>query len=318
MSSPSKFVAILNPDYEPVVEREMFAKAGYQLIVAQCSTDEETIAAVSEAEGIIDIYCKITDFVARNIPKCKVIVRAGVGYDMIDVKACRANGIQVCNVPDYCTEEVSDHAVALMMMLQRKLMQHFQFVQAKKWDGMLVGEVRRLNALTLGVIGFGAIGRRFAVKMKEIVPNIIAFDPYLDDGYFQKIGVKRVGVEDALLNSDLISLHCPLTPENYHIISNDILNRMTRKPIIINTSRGGLIDQEALIKALEEGLISAAGLDVVENEPNVPQKFLTMNNVIITPHTAWYSTDADLEDRTRSVEDVLRVMHGENLSFIDA
>lgn len=311
MAESKNLVVLLNADYTPVIELEMFNKAGYEFVSATCTNDEETIAAAKDALGIINIYCKISENVAKNLTKCKVIVRPGVGYDMIDAKACRAHGIEVCNMPDYCIEEVADHAVALLLMLQRKLLQHHNFIQKGIWNGELVGEVRRLNTLTLGVIGFGAIGRRFAAKMHEITPNIVAYDPYLPIEYFQKAGVRRVDLDEVCLGSDLISLHCPLTSENYHIISREMMSKMTRKPIIVNVSRGGLIDQPALIEALKSGVIRAAGLDVVENEPEVPQEMLAIENLVITPHTAWYSIESGLEDRTRSVEEVLRVIRGE-------
>lgn len=311
MTNSKGYIVLLNPDYDPVIEREMFRQSGYEFHSAHCADDDETIAAAKDAAGIINIYCKITEKVARNLSKCKVIVRAGVGYDMIDVKACRAHGIEVCNMPDYCTEEVADHAVALMLMLQRKLNQHNMNVQKGEWNSELVGEVRRLNTLTLSVIGFGAIGRRFAAKMLEITPNIIAYDPYVPEEYFQKARVRKVGLEESCIESDLISLHCPLTPDNYHLISGEMISKMTRKPIIVNVSRGGLIDQAHLIKALNSGIISAVGLDVVEDEPKIPAELLNRENVIITPHTAWYSIEASLEDRTRCVEEVLRVIRGE-------
>lgn len=311
MKIPSKRIVILNADYDPVVERELLSNEGYEFFSAQCYTDEETIASAKDALGIINIYCKINENIVKNLEKCKVIVRAGVGYDMIDVNACRAHGIEVCNVPDYCTDEVADHAIALLLALQRKLFQHHQFVQKGLWDGTLVSDVRRLNTLTLGVIGFGAIGRRFAAKMKEITPNIVAFDPYVADEHFQKLGVRKVNLEKVCLESDLISLHCPLTTENFHIISRKMIKEMTRKPIIINVSRGGLIDQDALIEGLKSGVINAAGLDVIDGEPNLPSELLELENVIITPHTAWYSIEAELEDRTRSVEEVLRVINGD-------
>lgn len=311
MTNSKGYIVLLNPDYDPVIEREMFNKSGYEFYSAQCADDDETIAAVKDALGIINIYCKITEKVANNLSKCKVIVRAGVGYDMIDVKACRSLGIEVCNVPDYCTEEVADHAVALMLMLQRKLNQHNLNVQKGEWNSELVGEVRRLNTLTLGIIGFGSIGRRFAAKMLEITPKIIAYDPYIPENLFHKARVSKVGLEESCIKSDLISLHCPLTPDNYHLISGEMISKMTRKPIIVNVSRGGLIDQTHLIKALNSGIISAVGLDVVEDEPEIPVELLNRENVIITPHTAWYSIEASLEDRTRCVEEVLRVIRGE-------
>lgn len=304
-------IVILNPDYDPKVEREMFTKAGYRFVSAQCDNDKETISAAKDALGIINIYCNITENVAKNLSICKVIVRAGVGYDMINVKACRNQGIEVCNVPDYCTEEVADHAVALMLTLQRKILLHNKYTKKGIWNGELAGIVHRLNTLNLGIIGFGAIGRRFANKMKEFTKKIRAYDPYVPNNYFIEEKVERVGLDEIFMQSDLISFHCPLTPENYHMLSKEVFAKMTRKPIIVNVSRGSLIDQSALLESLKADLVSAAGLDVLEDEPNIPPDLLLMDNVIITPHIAWYSEEAELEDRTRSVEEVLRVISGE-------
>ena len=311
-SSASKGkIVIVNPDYEPVIERRIITDAGYEFQSAQCTGEDEVIEFAKDALGIINIYAVINERVAKNLKKCKIIARAGVGYDMIDVKACRENGIEVTNLPDYCTEEVSDHAVALLMAVQRRLLQHHKNVVSGKWVDTLAGPMRRLNTLTLGMIGFGLIGRRFAEKMRAIVPHIIAFDPYVRPELFEAIGVNRVELAEVLYQSDIISLHCPITPETQHIISADVIHRMTRKPIIINVSRGGLIDTQALVEGLKDDSITGAGLDVLETEPVPSGELLSLPNVILTPHAAWYSLESDYEDRTRPAEEILRVLRGE-------
>jgi len=305
-------IVIVNPDYEPVIERKIITEAGYEFVIAQCTNEDEVIAAAQDALGIINIYAKITENVAKKLKYCKIIARAGVGYDMINVKACRENGIEVCNLPDYCTEEVADHTVALLMAVQRRLFQHHRNIQAGQWVDTLAGPMRRLSIMKLGIIGFGLIGRRFAFKMKQITPQIFAYDPFVPDDLFDLAEVQRASLDEVRYQSDIISLHCPLTPETKHIISADVIRRLNRKPILINVSRGGLIDTPALIAGLKDGIIDGAGLDVLETEPNVPPELASMPTVILTPHAAWYSLESDYEDRTRPAEEILRVLRGES------
>lgn len=308
----SNKVYILNYEYVDLsFERDLLARAGLELVPAHCPTEEDVAATASDAVGIINVYAHIGELAASALKECKVIVRPGVGYDMIDAAACRRHGIEVCHVPDYCTGEVSDHAVALVMALQRKIFQHHRNVSNGSWNYQLVGSVHRLRLLTLGLIGFGRIGRLFAVKMRALTPNIVAYDPYLPDSVFSEAGVRRVELDEVLSGSDIISLHSPLTPENHHIISAESIAKMARQPILVNVSRGGLVDNDSLISALQSGALSGAGLDVLESEPLVPEALLGFDNVILTPHTAMFSEEAMLEDRTRAVEEVIRVVKGE-------
>lgn len=305
-------VYILNYEYEDLsLERDALAAAGLELMPAQCPTEDDVAAAAADAVGIIDVYARIGERAASALKSCKVIVRPGVGYDMIDVAACRRHGIEVCNIPDYCTDEVADHAVALVLLFQRKVLQHDRNVREGNWDFQLVGPIRRLRLLTLGLIGFGRIGRRFAEKMRVFTPNIIAYDPLLPDAAFSDAGVRRAALDEVLTDSDIISLHSPLVKDNYHLISAESIARMTRRPILVNVSRGGLIDTAALIEALRSGRISGAGLDVLESEPRVPPELLALENVVVTPHTAMFSVEAMLENRTRAVQEVIRVVSGE-------
>lgn len=308
----SNKVYILNFEYEDLsFERDLLAGAGLELVPAHCPTEEDVALTAADAVGIINVYAPIGERAASALQQCKVIVRPGVGYDMIDVAACRRHGIEVCHVPDYCTDEVSDHALALVMALQRKIYAHDRNVRKGQWNYQLVGSVHRLRLLTLGLIGFGRIGRLFASKMRALTSSIVAYDPYLPDAVFDEAGVRRVELDELFAGSDIISLHSPLTPENHHIISSESIDKMAKRPILVNVSRGGLIDTEALIAALGSGQVSGAGLDVLESEPHVPDELLGFENVILTPHTAMFSEEAMLEDRTRAVEEVIRVVKGE-------
>jgi D-3-phosphoglycerate dehydrogenase len=308
----SNKVYILNYEYEDLsFERDRLAAAGLELVPAHCPTEEDVAAIASDAVGIINVYASIRAVAAAALTQCRVIVRPGVGYDMIDVAACRSHGIEVCNVPDYCTEEVADHAVALAMALQRKIVLHHRNVAQGAWNYQLVGPVHRLSGLTVGLAGFGRIGRAFAARMAGMTSHLIAYDPFVSDETFDAAGVRRVDLETLLAESDILSLHMPLTPQNHHMVSAASIATMARRPIIVNVSRGGLIDTAALVDALRSGAVAAAGLDVLESEPEVPPELLALENVIITPHTAMFSEEAMLEDRTRAVDEVIRVVQGE-------
>ncbi len=304
-------VAVLNFNHDLTIERNLLEAAGFYLYPAQCATEDDVIAAAHDALGILNVYARITPRVAANLKQCKVIVRPGVGYDMIDVAACRAHGIQVCYLPDYCVEEVADHAVALLMALERKLLLHQRNCEKGIWNDQLARPLRRLNTLTLGLIGLGKIGRRFAAKMREIMPTVIAYDPYLPDELFAQTNVKKVPLEELFQNSDALAIFAPLTPENRHIISADSIEKMARRPVIVNVSRGGQIDTGDLIAALKSGALAGAGLDVLEDEPKINPELAHLDNVILTPHAGWFSIEAETENRTRTAQEIIRVIRGE-------
>ncbi len=304
-------IVLLNDNHDPTIERTLLEAAGYSLQSAVCATEDEVIAAAQDAVGIINVYARITPRVAAALKQCKVMVRPGVGYDLIDVAACRANGIQVCYLPDYCIDEVADHAVALLMAVQRRLRQNLRNVEQGVWDGTLVGPVRRLNRLTLGIIGLGKIGRRFAAKLREIIPTQIAYDPYLPDALFAEARLTKATLEMLFRESDVIAIFAPLTAENRYLIRAETIRQMVRRPIVVNVSRGGQINTKDLIAALKSGAISGAGLDVLETEPVVDRELASLENVMITPHFGWFSVEAETENRTRTAQEIIRVLAGE-------
>ena len=305
-------IMMLNYEYDDLsFEYEECASRGYDFVPGHCATEDEFIEIAGDADGIVNVYARVTPKVAAGLKKCKVIVRTGVGYDMINVDACRANGIEVCYVPDYCVNEVADHAVGLLIAVQRKILQHHNNILDGKWDYQLVGPVSRLNTLTLGLIGLGRIGQNFVHKIKAIIPTILVYDPYLPDQVFAELGVQKAGLDTIFDQSHIISLHTPKTDDTHHIISADSLAQMRQRPFIINVSRGDLIDIYALMDALKSGQIQGAGIDVLESEPEVPPELRTFDNVILSPHAAWYSQDAEHETRSRALADVLRVLRGE-------
>lgn len=305
-------VFILNHEYADLsFERNRLAEVGLELAEAHCPTEDDVIAAAHEAVGIICIYAPLTAKVLGALQQLKVIARPGVGYDMIDVAAARRHRIEVTYVPDYGTDELAEHAMALLLALKRKIVDLDRHIRAGKWDYKLAGPVHRLRDQTLGLIGFGRIAQRMAQKMREIMPKILAYDPYQPDQVFKRANVQPASFEVVLKLSDVISLHTPSTPQTYHLISAESIQLMERRPLLINISRGQLVDTTALVQALRSGAISGAGLDVLESEPRVPEELLALDNVILTPHAAWYAVENEWEVRSRAVEDLIRVITGQ-------
>ncbi|WP_152365926.1 NAD(P)-dependent oxidoreductase [Microlunatus speluncae] len=221
-------------------------------------------------------------------PDLRIIVRAGIGLDLIDLDHAARRGIRVVNTPGYGTEEVADQALLLMLATARRL-PHFVAQAGRNWLGAEYSGVRRLRGATLGVIGLGAIGGAFADRAEALGLRIVYTDPYVEPPSPRR---ERVELAELLAISDLISLHAPLTEQTRHLLDAVAFGRMRRRPVIINTARGGLIDTAALLAALAADQVSAAGLDVVEGEPAPPRALLDHPAVIITPHVAWYSEDS--------------------------
>jgi D-3-phosphoglycerate dehydrogenase len=308
-------VVVTDHEYESLEnERRELEKVGAELVPAQLryASPEEIIEVCKDADGLIVQYAKITREVIEGLEKCKVIARYGIGVDNVDVKAATEKGIFVVNVPDYCVEEVSDHTVALLLASVRKLLLYDKAVKSGTWDYKIGKPLFRIQGKTLGLIGFGKLARRVAEKMKPFGVNIITYDPYINPELAKKYGAKLVNsLEELLKNSDFISIHVPLTDETYHLLSDKEFELMKDNVIIVNTARGPIIDEKALVKALEQGKVMYAGLDVTEVEP-IPKDspLLEFDNVIITPHVAWYSEESQKELQTKAARGVAEVLSG--------
>lgn len=223
-----------------------------------------------------------------RFPHLDLLVRAGIGLDLIDLPEATQRGITVVNTPGYGTREVADHALLLMLTITRRL-HHFEQQAGSAWHGVICSGVPRLADATLGIIGLGAIGRALSHRAQALDMTVIAHDPYVDPADFTRHGVTPCSRETLLATSDVISLHAPLTGETHHLLNEQSFSRMERRPVIINTARGGLINNDHLLDALGTGRVSAAGLDVIEGEPSPPTDLLECENVIVTPHVGWYS-----------------------------
>ena len=309
MKSNHYHVVITDCDHGSIEEEKReFSPTGAELILAQVREEEDLIRACREADGLINQYALLTRKVLEGLPKCKVVSRYGVGVDSIDLKAATDLGIIVANVPDYCIDEVSNQTIAMILTLIRKTAFFNQKVKSNQWDFHLGIPIYRIHGKTLGLIGSGRIGLEVAKKISAFGVKVIAFDPYL-----QKAGegIELTDFDTVLKKSDFISVHCPLNESTRHLIGEKEFQKMAKKPLFINTSRGPIIDEIALIQALEEGRISGAGLDVLEKEPpDLQNPLLKMENVILSPHVSFYSVESISELKRRTAENVSSVLLG--------
>lgn len=289
-------------------EKEEFARIGADLVLAQVREEEEVIRACKDADGLINQYALLTRRVLEQLPKCKVVARYGVGVDSVDLKAATDLGIIVANVPDYCIEEVASHAVAMILTLVRKTAFFDRKVKSNQWNFRQGIPIGRIRGKTLGLIGSGKIGLEAAKMVSSFDVRVIAYDPYLTEA---PEGVQLKDFDAVLRESDFISIHCPLNDSTRHLIGEKEFKKMEKKPLLINTSRGPIIDEKALIQALQKGLITGAGLDVLEKEPpDSLNPMLTMENVILSPHVGFYSEESISELKRRTAKNVLDVLTG--------
>jgi D-3-phosphoglycerate dehydrogenase len=289
-------------------EKEEFGRIGAKLTLAQVQEEEDVIRACKEADGLLDQYALLNRRVLENLPKCKVISRYGVGVDSVDLKAATDLGIIVANVPDYCMDEVADQTISMLLGLIRKTAFFDQKVKSGQWDFRIGIPIYRIKGKTMGLVGCGKIGLEVAKRISAFGVRVITFDPYLEKA---PQGVELKDFDTVLKESDFISVHCPLNDSTKHLIGERAFKKMGKKPFLLNTSRGPIVDEKALIQALNEGLISGAGLDVLEKEPpDLLSPLLKMENVILTPHVSFYSVESIGELKRRTAENVSTVLLG--------
>lgn len=278
---------------------------GAEVHVASCRSEDDVLAAVDDVrpEALIVQWAPITERVLEAAAELAVISRVGIGTDMIDVSAATSRGIPVMNVPHYCTEEVATHAVALGLSLWRRLPQFDRELRDGRWNAASSAPlVRRLSESTVGLIGLGRIGRLVATAYAALGATVLAHDPLAGDDPY-----RRVSLDELADKSDLISLHAPLLPATHHVVDAEFLERCVRTPVIVNTSRGQLIDQPALVAALESGRIAGAGLDVFDAEPlPADDPIRRAPDTILTPHASWCSVSALPELRREAAMNIVR------------
>lgn len=315
MTATSSSHAILITDYawsDLSIERGVIETAGFNLVAGPAVPGPaETIAALArehQPSGILTCWAPVSAAAIAASACLRIVARMGVGLDNIAVEEATRRGVWVTNVPDYCVEEVSDHAVGMILAWTRGLASFDREVKGGRWEPAHA-QLRRLSTLTCGIIGYGRIGRRTAQKLAGFGVRLLAHDP---QSSLRDSVVELVSLEQLLRRSDVVVIHAPLTRETRHLINRERLSLMRPGSFLVNVSRGPIVDTQALIDALQSGGLSGAGLDVLESEPKVPPALAALPNVILTPHVA-FSSDASLTElRRRASEEVVRVLRGEH------
>ncbi len=313
MNQLSKFKVVIT-DFEfstLAPEEEVLATVDAELIRAQCKTEDEVIEAAKDADGILNQYAPISRKVLESLPNLKVVSRYGVGVNTVDIAAATENNVIVGNVTDYCMDEVSDHAFALLMSCARKTVVLNNEVKRGNWDFKVSVPIFRLRGRVLGLAGLGRIPQTLAKKAQAFGINVIAYDPFIPEQVANDLNVKLVTLDELCEQSDYISVHTPLMESTRGLIGEKQFKLMKKEAIIINTARGPVIDEQALIKALQDGEIAGAGLDVLEQEPIASDNpLLKMDNVVLNPHAAWYSEEAELELKRKTAQNIADVLAG--------
>ena len=299
------------PSLEP--EQRVLAPLGVELRPAQCKSEEEIIDLAQEADAVLNCYAKLTARVIEKLSRCKIIARYGIGVDNVDLAAATGARIVVTNVPDYCIDEVSDHALALLLALERRIVAADGAVKAGAWDVVAHAGIRRLRGQTLGLLGFGKIAKAVVSKVQPLGMKVLVYDPYLEPELVARHGAEAVSLDRLLAEADAVSIHVPLSPETRNLIGQRELTRMKPTAFLINTSRGGIVDEQAVAVALKENRLGGAALDVLSPEPPPRDHPLRQApNVILTPHLAFYSRESVIELQTKAAEEVARALRGES------
>lgn len=274
--------------------------------------EEEVLARAATADGILlGARFKLDRERIEQLQRCRVVVRYGVGVDNVDLETASACGIVVSYVPDYCVEEVSNHAIALLLALHRQLSSYNQQARSGRIGIDSARPIPRLSGLALGIVGFGRIGRAVARKAQAFGLHVLAFDPVIGAGAMERANVEPAALDELLARADAVSLHVPLSNQTCGLLGAERLAEMKPGSLLINVGRGGLVDEAALADALRSGHLGGAGLDVTTLEPlPAGHPLLALPNVILTPHVAWYSTGAQRELQTKAAEEIGRVLSG--------
>ena len=301
------------PDVE--IERQIVENAGHQLdtrYATATAAEIEEVVADARPAGILTCWAQVSARAIASAPDLRIVARMGVGLDNIAVSEATRRGIWVTNVPDYCVEEVSDHALALMLAWVRGVTLLDRQVRGGSWDPS-TARLRRVATLTAGILGYGRIGQRTAAKLAGFGMRVLALRPRSS---IPPAGPAEIAdLETVLAHSDVLIVHLPLTTETHHIVDVSFLQRMRPGSLLVNVSRGALVDNAALLQALETGPLAAAALDVVEGEPHPPSELVQQPNAIFTPHVGFASDTSVIELRTRATQEVVRVLAGKRPAF---
>jgi phosphoglycerate dehydrogenase-like enzyme len=279
----------------------------------QTNDEADVVRRGSDADVLLVYHnIRLGEATLEALPRVKAVIRCGVGYDNVDLEAAGRRGIVVCNVPDYGTEEVADHALLLLLALARRLVPADRAIRAGGWGLTEVFGAPRLRGRTLGIVGLGRIGTALALRAKALGLRVVFHDPYRPDGVDKALAVERAWtLEELLPRAEFLSLHCPLTRQTQHLLNDRTLALLPRGAYVINTARGPCVDAEALLAALDSGQVGFAALDVFEREPLADDRLRQHPRMLLTPHAAFYSVEGFQEMRSKGAQEARRVVLGE-------
>lgn len=290
------------PDLE--LEMGLFKAAGIEVKTAQCKTEADLITAAQGVDGLLVQYAPVNKAVFEALPQIRIASRYGAGFDTINTDDAKAHGVWVCNSPDYGMHEVASHALAMAMNLVRHISFYDRDVRAGKWHYLSPGILKRPSQLTLGILGFGRIGRRMAHISRETFGRVIACDPHIMSYEFAPY-VERVDMEQLFAQADVISLHTPLNDETRGMVNRSVLALMKPGSYLVNTARGGIVDVDDALEALNSGRLAGLALDVLPQEPPGDHPLVSHPRTILTPHAAFFSTEAEKELRRKAAQNLI-------------
>jgi D-3-phosphoglycerate dehydrogenase len=296
------------PNLDPA--RGVLSKIGAEIELAPAATPEAIMKVAAGADALLVTYARITADMIGRMPRCRVISRFGIGVDNVDLDSATSAGIVVTKVPDYCIDEVSDHTMALLLSLVRKIPSSSARTHGGRWEMKAVVPIHRLRGSTLGLVGFGRIPQLVAPKARAFGMRVVAYDPYVGPDVLSKAGVEGIGFDELLACSDYVSIHSPLLPETRNLFNTTTFGKMKRGAYLVNTARGPIVDEAALASALDSGRLAGAALDVMAQEPPLPSPLFGRDNVIVTPHTSFYSEESLVDLQTKAAEEVASVLSG--------
>jgi len=307
-------IAITDLDHSDIkIEQEVLAKFNIDPVWLNCKTEDDLITQCKGFKALINQYAPFTEKVFAALPGLRMVVRFGVGVDNIDLKAASKHNVQICNVPDYGTNEVADHAMALTLALSRKVINNHEDIRNGVWDYTRVKPIYRLSEQTMGIVGVGRIGSAFSLRAKAFGFKVIVHDPAMQTTGRLQDFMEHVELDELLRRADIISIHCPLDG-NHDLIDYQKLSLMKKSAFLVNVSRGGIVNEDALYRALKEGLIAGAACDVFKNEPlKKDNPLLSLSNFIATSHIAWYSEQSCVDLERKVAEEAARGALGEEL-----
>lgn len=299
------------PDAE--IERDVLRDADATVTRADARTPSAVIDAARGADALLNQETELTAEVFEALDGLRAVARYGVGTDNVDVEAAADHDVTVCNVPSYCEDEVSTHALSLLLACARNVSQYDERVKAGEWDWKDGRPLKRLRGRTLGFVAFGNIPRRLAEKASGFGLDYVAYDPYQSPEALAAHGVEKVSFGELLDRADLLSVHAPLTDETRNLLDADAFERLPADAIVVNVGRGGVVDEDALRDALDRGQIAAAGLDVLADEPPETSPLFERDDVVLTPHAAWYSEESIVDLRRSAAKSIARILRGEDV-----